>query len=157
MVLYLLSRKLIYCFFSFFFISYSSSSKFSTTHSGWSWRGNHCPPKPHAADGSGSDWAPICTDQHPRDPASTNRCPGHPARTHRSTGTSHIGTHYHARNPADANSHSAATATSSGRSETWYRLGSRRECSSDVWAPFMIQLILFPQVLFWLMALLQTP
>lgn len=103
------------------FISYSSSAEFSATHSGWSRCSDHCPPKPHAADGSGSHRSSICTDQHPRDPAGTNRCPGHSACTYWSAGTSHICTNYHTRNSADTISHSAAT-TSSVRSQTWYLL-----------------------------------
>lgn len=102
------------------FISYSSSAEFSATHPGWSRCSDHCPPKPHAADGSGSDRSSICTDQHPRDPAGTNCCPGHSACTYWSAGTSHICTNYHTRNSADAISHSAAT--SSVRSQTWYLL-----------------------------------
>lgn len=105
----------------FLFVSYSSSAEFSATHPGWSWCSDHCPPKPHAADGSGSDRSSICTDQHPRDPAGTNCCPGHSACTYWSAGTSHIGTNYNTRNSADTISHSAAT-TSSVRSQTWYLL-----------------------------------
>lgn len=104
------------CFLS---ISYSSSSKFSTAHTARSRRGHHCPSKPHAADGSWSDWSAVCANQHPRAPASTHRCAGHPACTDRSARPAHVCVTHHTGNTAGSYSHSAAAATTAVRGQTW--------------------------------------